>query len=243
MYNDIITYSGKKYNCIYDIHEINTNIFPNYLKLNKVPEIFKITKIKISCIKGKIHNIYINGNHPNVDFLSRRLNFRDFKNIKFNSKVVKNICEFFEKFHFDKKIYFELNPGSIDLCKINKNNFYFYSKENFNTEFDVYEYSNEIVPDYIIDSKNKKTKIKKIPNNFKIKNTRIFTKDNKIYSIRIDTMHPNADVLDGNFCLPNWVYGKDIELFDLIKDNVLKFYNIKNPHFHILNTIKPEVDK
>lgn len=228
-------FKKEKFNNNFDVVDVTVNIEPKYLNFldrYKFPQTFKITKLIFVLFFGRIKRIYLNGNHPNSDLQTRLFRSDHLKNKKMNDIAIDLVTNQLSKAN-RKNIFFELKYNNIVKKKINNFDFFFYSHKLFNTEFDIYEINKRIRPNKIIKKEFKKYKILKISENLIIERTRIFTYNDKIHSIIIDSPHPNADIVDRSFCLPPNIINQDINDINFkIIEEIIKTYNLIDPYFY-----------
>lgn len=230
-----IKFESESVNSDFDVHEFLVNIEPNYETVS--PELFTIHRLTILTHGGLIKRIYIDSNHPNAEFATREFNGWEFKNKNLNPQTLKDIVGSLEKLDVSKKInYYLYNP--IHVVNIDEQNFLFYDRRYFNSEFDVYETFDKIIPTKAYHNKQS-YQIESISDFFIIEKIRIFTYNNEIYSITTNSPHPNSDIVDRDFCLPKQIKG--CNLFDIgykpLRE-LLKIYNMDNPYFYNFEYIK-----
>lgn len=230
-------YNKKVFNSYFDVVDVRTRIIPKYINISYFPDSFIITKIIFLLFYDRIKRVYVNGNHPNINPENRMFVSEYIKNKNMDKNIIEYIERKLENINYEDELFFIPDSNKISFHKP----FHFYNKKEFNMNFDSYEVNKRIIPDKLIDNNNNKFRIIDLSDNFVIERIRIFTYNNRIQNVIIDSPHPNADIVDRSFCLPKNIIGQKISnsSFKIIEE-ILKIYNLKNPYFFPNDFIKIE---
>lgn len=224
-------YDKYTFNSHFDIVDVNLEIIPDYFNRWFYPDTFTITKLTFLLFgRNKIKRLYINGNHPNVNMETRLIISDKIKNKKIDSDLIEKVSKVLKR--YQNGTFFDLN-NKIPVCNFYGREFRFYDKKKFNMNYNVYEINKRIIPERVYTDYNSCFSIKTIPENFIIERVRFFTDDDRIISLNTDAPHPNSDIVDRSFCLPQNLIGQKIKNIPFIVfEELLKIYNLINPHFH-----------
>jgi hypothetical protein len=90
---------------------------------------------------------------------------------------------------------------------------------------------------------NKLYKIKKFDKKYIIKGYRVDLIDGKLFNIIIDGVHPNADPITNDFCLPDSLYDKEFDKKTRhVIENMLRTFNVDACYFTPWGEIEFEED-
>lgn len=223
-------YKGELFNSDFDVLDIETKITPKNIHKLKFKEPFIIKKLCFVFFgpRKKLLAVYVNGNNENVDLQTRMFNSYDIQNKIMDSNIVRFIENKLKESEVDP-----LFANNISIRNCNGYDFYFYDKELFNTHFDIYEINRKIIPNRIINEYHESSDLKYNREKFIIEKIRIFTYNDRICSVNIDSPHPNADIVDRCFCLPPNLTGQKLnDLSFRVFEEIFKIHNLKNPYFY-----------
>lgn len=245
--NKILYLNGTDLNIENDFIEIKTNIYPlNSTFINNIRKelrpLFNIKRIsfKLSNIGGgNISDVMIHGFTNNVDMMetdwlttnnikNKFINRFNYKNILKETNIIKELSKpNYEVTGLEKFFNY------IKKIEINGDFFYYFNKNIFDSDFDIYELRKRIIPKNVLDENGKEYKIKKINEIFIIERIRFFTSNDLIQSIEIDPPHPNSYTLDREYCMVPFIKNQNIfDVKPLLIDDLISTYFLQNPHFY-----------
>lgn len=102
----------------------------------------------------------------------------------------------------------------------------------------IYQIDTEIIPNRLIYNK-KSFNICEIDSDCIIERYFVYTIDDKIEKVTLESDHPNCDPDTGIFCIPDRLYNKEInsEMLDLI-EKMFETFNLDNCYISLWNKFK-----